>query len=118
MTWKSRQPWRGVLKDKVVSAGRVPPAARAPVANEKERRPLLGAPQGQSRDAKAGESWWPPIRSIKTLARHCLHAQPTLGHAGRNPISKILGAAIEELRFASDSPLEGAGFEPSVPRLG
>jgi hypothetical protein len=23
---------------------------------------------------------------------------------------------IEELRFARDSPLEGAGFEPSVPR--
>jgi hypothetical protein len=23
-----------------------------------------------------------------------------------------------EVRFAADSPLEGAGFEPSVPRLG
>ena len=25
-------------------------------------------------------------------------------------------AMIEEVRFAEDSPLEGAGFEPSVPR--
>jgi hypothetical protein len=25
------------------------------------------------------------------------------------------GALIEEVRFAVDSPLEGAGFEPSVP---
>jgi hypothetical protein len=25
---------------------------------------------------------------------------------------------IEEVRFATDSPLEGAGFEPSVPLYG
>jgi hypothetical protein len=35
---------------------------------------------------------------------------------GRNPLSKIFGALIEEVRFAADSPLEGTGFEPSVPR--
>ena len=29
-----------------------------------------------------------------------------------------MAALIEEVRFARDSPLEGAGFEPSVPRLG
>ena len=28
----------------------------------------------------------------------------------------IFGAPIEEVRFARDSPLEGDGFEPSVPR--
>ena len=27
-----------------------------------------------------------------------------------------MAALIEEVRFARDSPLEGAGFEPSVPR--
>jgi hypothetical protein len=27
-----------------------------------------------------------------------------------------IGALIEEVRFAADSPLEGDGFEPSVPR--
>ena len=27
----------------------------------------------------------------------------------------IPGGLIEEVRFARDSPLEGAGFEPSVP---
>jgi hypothetical protein len=27
----------------------------------------------------------------------------------------VFGALIEEVRFAVDSPLEGAGFEPSVP---
>ena len=26
-------------------------------------------------------------------------------------------AMIEEVRFAEDSPLEGGGFEPSVPRM-
>jgi hypothetical protein len=28
-----------------------------------------------------------------------------------------IGALIEEIRFADDSPLEGTGFEPSVPLL-
>ena len=28
-----------------------------------------------------------------------------------------IGALIEEIRFADDSPVEGEGFEPSVPRL-
>src|SRR5882757_216342 len=28
----------------------------------------------------------------------------------------VFGALIEEVRFAVDSPLEGDGFEPSVPR--
>ena len=27
-----------------------------------------------------------------------------------------LPAVVEEVRFATDSPLEGDGFEPSVPR--
>jgi hypothetical protein len=27
----------------------------------------------------------------------------------------VFGALIEEVRFAVDSPLEGDGFEPSVP---
>jgi hypothetical protein len=27
-----------------------------------------------------------------------------------------IGALIEEIRFADDSPAEGTGFEPSVPR--
>jgi hypothetical protein len=27
-----------------------------------------------------------------------------------------LGGCFEEVRFAADSPLEGDGFEPSVPR--
>jgi hypothetical protein len=42
---------------------------------------------------------------------------PVLGSsdATRNPLGKIFGALIEEVRFAADSPLEGAGFEPSVP---
>jgi hypothetical protein len=31
-------------------------------------------------------------------------------------LGNIFGAPIEEVRFASDSPVEGAGFEPSVPR--
>ena len=30
-------------------------------------------------------------------------------------LGNIFGAPIEEVRFAVDSPLEGAGFEPSVP---
>ena len=30
----------------------------------------------------------------------------------------IPGGLIEEVRFARDSPLEGDGFEPSVPRWG
>jgi hypothetical protein len=30
----------------------------------------------------------------------------------------LRGALIEEVRFAVDSPLEGTGFEPSVPRVG
>jgi hypothetical protein len=29
----------------------------------------------------------------------------------------LIGALIEGVRFATDSPLEGAGFEPSVPLL-
>jgi hypothetical protein len=29
---------------------------------------------------------------------------------------ELFGALIEEVRFALDSPLEGDGFEPSVPR--
>jgi len=29
----------------------------------------------------------------------------------------VFGALIEEVRFAVDSPLEGVGFEPSVPRV-
>ena len=32
-----------------------------------------------------------------------------------DPPGKIFGAPIEEVRFASDSLLEGAGFERSVP---
>jgi hypothetical protein len=28
---------------------------------------------------------------------------------------KKVGSLIEEVRFAADSPLEGDGFEPSVP---
>jgi hypothetical protein len=36
MTRRSRQPWRGVLKDKVVSAGRVPPAAQTPWPGQKK----------------------------------------------------------------------------------
>ena len=31
------------------------------------------------------------------------------------PPGKIFGALIEEVRFAADSFLEEAGFEPSVP---
>jgi hypothetical protein len=31
-------------------------------------------------------------------------------------LGNIFGAPIEEVRFARDSPLEGDGFEPSVPR--
>jgi hypothetical protein len=31
---------------------------------------------------------------------------------------KIFGTLIEGVRFAADSLVEGAGFEPSVPRLG
>ena len=30
-------------------------------------------------------------------------------------LGKLFGALIEEGRFARDSPLEGGGFEPSVP---
>ena len=30
----------------------------------------------------------------------------------------LIGALIEGVRFATDSPLEGEGFEPSVPREG
>jgi hypothetical protein len=30
-------------------------------------------------------------------------------------LGNIFGAPIEEVRFARDSPLEGDGFEPSVP---
>jgi hypothetical protein len=33
-----------------------------------------------------------------------------------HPVRGPIGALIEEIRFADDSPLEGAGFEPSVPR--
>jgi hypothetical protein len=29
-----------------------------------------------------------------------------------------MSALIEEVRFAMDSPVEGTGFEPSVPLLG
>jgi len=32
----------------------------------------------------------------------------------RDPVAEF-GALIEEVKFASDSPLEEAGFEPSVP---
>ena len=32
----------------------------------------------------------------------------------RDPVAEF-GALIEEVKFASDSPLEGDGFEPSVP---
>jgi hypothetical protein len=40
-----------------------------------------------------------------------------------NPLGRIddgikISAAVKEVRFAMDSPLEGAGFEPSVPRQG
>jgi hypothetical protein len=37
---------------------------------------------------------------------------------GRQRFVEIVdfGALIEEVRFAVDSPLEGEGFEPSVPR--
>jgi hypothetical protein len=31
-------------------------------------------------------------------------------------LGNIFGAPIEEVRFARDSPLEGDGFEPSVPQ--
>ena len=33
----------------------------------------------------------------------------------RDPVAEF-GALIEEVKFASDSPLEESGFEPSVPR--
>ena len=33
----------------------------------------------------------------------------------RDPVAEF-GALIEEVKFASDSPLEGGGFELSVPR--
>jgi len=39
--------------------------------------------------------------------------------AGRDGVDGERASAptmIEEVRFAADSPLEGAGFEPSVPR--
>jgi hypothetical protein len=35
----------------------------------------------------------------------------------RGPRGSV-GALIEEVRFARDSPVEGEGFEPSVPREG
>src|SRR5207244_11777498 len=31
-------------------------------------------------------------------------------------LGNIVGALIERVRFAADSPVEGSGFEPSVPR--
>ena len=34
---------------------------------------------------------------------------------GAVTLGNIFGAPIEEVRFARDSPLEGDGFEPSVP---
>ena len=50
-------------------------------------------------------------------------ANRTAGSAGRRAASsggsmpcRFVGALIEEVRFAADSPLEGDGFEPSVPR--
>ena len=33
----------------------------------------------------------------------------------RTALGKIFGALIEEVRFAADSPVEGGGFELSVP---
>src|SRR5207249_3266596 len=32
-------------------------------------------------------------------------------------LGNIVGALIERVRFAADSPVEGTGFEPSVPLL-
>jgi hypothetical protein len=46
-----------------------------------------------------------------------------IGRAIReNPLGRIddgikISAALKEVRFAMDSPLEGTGFEPSVPLL-
>jgi hypothetical protein len=37
------------------------------------------------------------------------------GSVIRDPVAEF-GALIEEVKFASDSPLEGNGFELSVPR--
>jgi hypothetical protein len=41
--------------------------------------------------------------------------KPARRHREDDPPGKIFGALIEEVRFAEDSPLEQAGFEPPVP---
>jgi hypothetical protein len=68
---------------------------------------------------------WSSIRSISTL-RSAANPRPSRGELiftlerGRQRFVEIVdfGALIKEVRFAVDSPLEEAGFEPSVPLYG
>jgi hypothetical protein len=54
----------------------------------------------------------PPIkRSVLINSPWCAPSFSTTGG-----LEAVVDDLIEEVRFARDSPLEGAGFEPSVPR--
>jgi hypothetical protein len=50
------------------------------------------------------------VSGVKPKLR--VHPAPALAHQGQGSLS---ANQIEEVRFATDSALEGDGFEPSVP---
>src|SRR5437763_14159937 len=63
----------------------------------------------------------PPLEDCRAqpagLSRRRLTADLAVGRTTLSPLESAPPALIE-VRFAADSPLEGAGFEPSVPRQG
>jgi hypothetical protein len=68
----------------------------------------VSGPSAESHDSRYRAGSHPePWRATTTRHRRA-------GHCEVVPI----GALIEEIRFADDSPVEGAGFEPRSPRLG
>jgi hypothetical protein len=57
------------------------------------------------------------ILEVGTTGRRRANRDPADRWSGPAAAMFVFGALIEEVRFAVDSPLEGDGFEPSVPQL-
>jgi hypothetical protein len=109
-----------------------------PQRDEAAREALRGELEALDRNAlreaaradRVGSAWLPGadydrrFRTLISSLHERVHDESGPHHRrprkerGRQRFVEIVdfGALIEEVRFAADSPLEGAGFEPSVPR--
>ena len=110
-TRRADRNWSGLWPE--LGRGEVGGASRLLGARRVAAEPRVVGQDGVRRAAPSAER----VQSATTVSLRLPRLRQNSGATGTHPYATC-GAVIEEFRFAPDSPLEGNGFEPSVPVKG